>query len=75
MNFGANVKKVRTKAKLTQAELANAASVTPSMINQIEKGIRNPSVLVGFEIAKALKVSLDELCKGLNNDRQNDQSV
>ena len=34
------------------------------MINQIEKGIRNPSVLVGFEIAKALEVSLDELCKG-----------
>jgi DNA-binding XRE family transcriptional regulator len=34
------------------------------MINQIEKGIRNPSVLVGFEIAKALKITLDELCKG-----------
>lgn len=64
MNFGANVKKVREKVNLTQVELANAASVTPAMINQIEKGIRNPSVLVGFEIAKALEVSLDELCKG-----------
>lgn len=64
MNFGANVKKVREKVNLTQVELAHAASVTPVMINQIEKGIRNPSVLVGFEIAKALEVSLDELCKG-----------
>lgn len=63
MNFGANVKKVREKVNLTQVELAHAASVTPAMINQIEKGIRNPSVLVGFEIAKALEVSLDELCK------------
>lgn len=64
MNFGANVKKVREKVNLTQVELAHAASVTPAMINQIEKGIRNPSVLVAFEIAKALEVSLDELCKG-----------
>lgn len=43
MNFGANVKKVREKVNLTQVELAHAASVTPAMINQIEKGIRNPS--------------------------------
>ena len=64
MNFGANVKKVREKVNLTQVELAHAASVTPAMINQIEKGIRNPSGLVGFEIAKALEVSLAELCKG-----------
>nr|DAZ25463.1 MAG TPA: helix-turn-helix domain protein [Caudoviricetes sp.] len=64
MNFGSNVQKYRKKANLTQVELAQAASVTPSMINQIEKGIRNPSVLVGFEIAKALKITLDELCKG-----------
>ncbi|WP_419575279.1 helix-turn-helix domain-containing protein [Ruminococcus sp.] len=64
MNFGTNVKKYRRKAKLTQVELAQATGVTPSMINQIEKGIKNPSVLVGFEIAKALKTTLDELCKG-----------
>lgn len=66
MNFGANVKKIRKKAKLTQAELAAAAGVTPSMINQVEKGIKNPSVLVGFEIAKALEVSLDELCNSVS---------
>lgn len=64
MNFGTNVRKYRKKAKLTQVELAQATVVTPSMINQIEKGIKNPSVLVGFEIAKALKTTLDELCKG-----------
>ena len=39
MNFGANVKKVREKVNLTQVELAHAASVTPAMINQIEKGM------------------------------------
>lgn len=64
MNFGANVKKIRTREKLTQAQLAAAAGVTTAMINQIEKGIRKPSIVVGFEISKALKVSLDELCKG-----------
>lgn len=37
MNFGTNVRKYRKKAKLTQVELAKAASVTPAMINQIEK--------------------------------------
>lgn len=64
MNFGTNVKRFRNNANLTQSELAAAASVTPSMINQIEKGIKIPSVAVGYEIAKALEVSLDELCKG-----------
>lgn len=64
MNFGLNVKKFRTSAKMTQAQLAEAAGITASMISQIEKGIRNASIVSAFEISKALNISLDELCKG-----------
>ena len=77
MNFGLNVKKTRTNAKMTQVQLAEKAGITASMISQIEKGIRNASmisqiekgirnasIVSAFEISKALNVSLDELCKG-----------
>ena len=64
MNFGLNVKKIRTNAKMTQVQLAEKAGITASMISQIEKGIRNASIVSAFEISKALNVSLDELCKG-----------
>ena len=40
MNFGLNVKKTRTNAKMTQVQLAEKAGITASMISQIEKGIR-----------------------------------
>ncbi len=64
MNFGSNIKKVREKISLSQKELADKVGITQSMICQIEKNLKIPSVAVGYEIAKALEVSLDELCKG-----------
>ena len=44
--------------------LADTVGVTQSMICQIEKNIKIPSVVVGYEIAKALNTTVDNLCKG-----------
>lgn len=63
MNFGANVKKSE-KSKSDTGRACSCGERNSCNDKSNWKGIRNPSVLVGFEIAKALEVSLDELCKG-----------
>ncbi|MEE0963921.1 MAG: helix-turn-helix transcriptional regulator [Ruminococcus bromii] len=64
MRFAENVKKFRQARGLSQKKLALEVGVNQSMIAHIENGLRIPSLAVGFEISKALDVSLDELCKG-----------
>lgn len=63
MNFGTNMKLAREKSDISQKELAGIVGVTQAMICQIEKNLRLPSVAVGYEIAKALNTTVDELCK------------
>lgn len=53
--------KLRTEADWSQAELARKAKVTASAINMIERGQRNPSLIVLRKISDALKVSLAEI--------------
>lgn len=64
MDFGNTIKILRENRKLSQKQLADTVGVTQAMICQIEKNLRVPSLIVGYEIAKALNVSVDELCKG-----------
>ena len=64
VNFGINVLKTREKLKISQKQLADTVGVTQSMICQIEKNVKIPSVVVGYEIAKALNTTVDNLCKG-----------
>lgn len=52
----------RKKLRLSQAELASKANVTPAAISQIEKeGGRVPSIPVIHRIAQVLGVSIDYL--------------
>lgn len=64
MDFGNTIKILRKNRKISQKELADAVGVSQAMICQIEKNLRVPSLTVGYEIAKALNVAVDELCKG-----------
>lgn len=61
MSFGKNLKRLRTERRLSQAEVAAAASIYQSMISAIESGEKNPSLATASAIANFLKVSLDEL--------------
>jgi transcriptional regulator with XRE-family HTH domain len=63
--FGRNVSRLRSVAALTQDKLAEKAELDRTYLSGIERGVRNPGIKVVIRIARALRVSLDQLCKGV----------
>ena len=59
--FGQNIKKIRKKGDITQAELSKQVFINRSYLAEIEAGRRHVSLFIVFKIAKALGVSLDVL--------------
>jgi transcriptional regulator with XRE-family HTH domain len=59
--FGRNVRAVRRQKKLTQEKLAFEAKIDLTYVGGIERGKRNPSLLVMARIAQALAVPLAKL--------------
>lgn len=51
---GGNVRRLRTTVGITQEQLAFAAQIDLTYVGGIERGKRNPSVLVLARIANAL---------------------
>lgn len=58
MSIGEVIKEERTKAKLTQQQLANKIGVTQSMVAQLERGTRTLTINLAMEIAKVLNKDL-----------------
>jgi transcriptional regulator with XRE-family HTH domain len=58
---GNNVRRLRQQAQLTQEQLAFAAEIDLTYVGGIERGKRNPSVLVLARIAHALNTEPAEL--------------
>lgn len=54
--LGKNVRRLRKQKKLTQEQLAFEAEIDLTYVGGIERGKRNPSLLVMVRIAKALGV-------------------
>ena len=61
--FGSNVREVRIERGLTQERVAFDAEIDLTYLGGIERGKRNPSLLVMARIAKALKVELVDLLR------------
>lgn len=61
--LGENIRKLRTKAKLSQEGLALKAKLDLTSVSEIESGYRNPSVKTLHKIASALDIPLFELFK------------
>lgn len=59
--FGLHLKKIRNTKGLTQEELADKAGMHFTYIGQIERGVRNPSLINLHKLAKALSVTAGEL--------------
>jgi transcriptional regulator with XRE-family HTH domain len=59
--LGKNVRKYRQQRKLTQEQLAFEAEIDLTYVGKIERGRRNPSLLVMARIADALGVPLMKL--------------
>jgi transcriptional regulator with XRE-family HTH domain len=59
--FGRNVRRYRQQRKLTQEQLAFEARIDLTYMGGIERGKRNPSLIVMGRIADALGVHLPKL--------------
>jgi transcriptional regulator with XRE-family HTH domain len=57
------LKEIRQSKKITQQQLAEKASLHLTYIGHLELAKYHPTVYVMWKIAKALKVSLDELTR------------
>jgi transcriptional regulator with XRE-family HTH domain len=54
---GLNVKKYRSAGGLSQEELAFDCGLHRTYVSGVERGVRNPTIVVLEKIAKALKVA------------------
>jgi transcriptional regulator with XRE-family HTH domain len=63
--LGLNVRKRREARDLTQETLAEKADLDRTYLSGIERGVRNPGIKIVIRLARALRVSLDQLCKGV----------
>jgi transcriptional regulator with XRE-family HTH domain len=59
--FGHLVRQARTTAGLSQEELADRSGLDRSYVGGIERGERNPTLLVIFKIAQGLSLSVSQL--------------
>lgn len=59
--FGSQVRAKRTSLGLSQEQLAFETGLDRTYISGVERGVRNPSLIILEKIAKGLKVSLPEL--------------
>ena len=57
------MKRIRTKKKMSQGDIARALEVDRGYISNIENGKKNPTLATVAKIANALGVSADELIK------------
>lgn len=58
---GQNLRRYRKAAGLSQEELAHRARLDRTYISGVERGVRNPTILVLQEIANALGIEPEEL--------------
>lgn len=61
--LGLNIKRIRTKKKMSQGDIARALEVDRGYISNIENGKKNPTLATIQRLADALGVSADELLK------------
>ncbi len=59
--FGARLRELRKRARLTQQRLGEEAEVNFKFVGAIERGEENPSLLVIDRLARALQVAPAEL--------------
>jgi transcriptional regulator with XRE-family HTH domain len=63
--FGKRVATIRLQRNMTQDELADKAGLSIDTISAIERGRRWARLTTLHQLAKALRISTDELFKGL----------
>jgi transcriptional regulator with XRE-family HTH domain len=64
--FGVRLRKLRKARGLSQEKLAELTGLHRTYVGSVERGERNPTLLIVFKLAKALKVPLSTLMEGLD---------
>jgi transcriptional regulator with XRE-family HTH domain len=64
--FGRNVARIRDERGFSQDKLAEDADLDRTFVSGIERGVRNPGIKTVLRAARALNVSVSELCKGVD---------
>ena len=67
IQLGMRIRYIRKQKGMSQLDLALEAEVNKNYISDLERGRRNPSILVLEKIAKALDVSLEILFQGIQS--------
>jgi transcriptional regulator with XRE-family HTH domain len=65
--FGERVARLREAQNLTQEKLAERVGMHAAYISRLERGTRNPTLVVIGKVARALNVSLAELFSDLQS--------
>ena len=61
--LGANIKKIRTKKKMTQGDICRKLDMDRSYMSAIEGGKKNITIGVLEKLAGALRVKVEDLVK------------
>jgi transcriptional regulator with XRE-family HTH domain len=59
--LAANVRRLRKETGLSQEDFANKHSIDRTYVSGIERGVRNPTILVVERFARALKADVIDL--------------
>jgi transcriptional regulator with XRE-family HTH domain len=73
--MGSYIKEQRLKQALTRDKLAQKLNMSPSYLNQIERGLRIPSIDLVVAIAKELNISSSYLITLAAGEEVNQQRV
>jgi putative transcriptional regulator len=65
------IKEFRARYNLTQEDLAREVGVRRETILYLEKGKYNPSLKLAYDVAKALKTTIDNLFIFENGEAEN----
>lgn len=71
MKFKTRIKELRARYDLTQEDLAKKVGVRRETVLYLEKGKYNPSLTLAYDVAKALKTTIDELFVFEDDEKNN----
>ena len=60
-SIGEYIREQRTRAKISLRQLADVSGISNPYLSQIERGLRRPSAQVLQQLAKALRISAEQL--------------
>jgi transcriptional regulator with XRE-family HTH domain len=68
--LGAELRKAREEAKMTQEDLSFAAEIDRTYVSQLERNLKSPTVDTLFRICDALGIAASELLARVERSRK-----